>query len=933
MLRCPRCSRVNPTEALFCYHDGSPLGDPTRRRGVADPARQRFLAPFVFPSGLTCNTFDELALGIQSHWDEARDLLAQGVLGSFLGSLGRGDLALAARESARSADLDRGLDALLRRLPSGMVEAARLIVEPMQLNCGTVRPGGDLRVELHLRNQGMGLLTGNVTCDDSAWLALGDGSTRTRRKLLQFRHEATVSAVIRGKALRASRKPYTSRILIETSGGTFQVPVCLEVPVLPFPEGTLAGATSPREIAEKAVTTPKEAAALFASGAVARWYQANGWSYPVQDPAASGVAGVQQFFEALGLTTPPKVAIGASEVLLTGRAGSTAEGELQVYSLEKKPVYAHASSDQPWLEVAEVVHSGRNAAIRLQVKAVPDRPGETLRAQLTVRANGGQQFVVPVQLAVRKGAVVAAGVAAATAEIYGVQPLPGERSTPPPRRGEVVEDALPVVDHPEALPAALPAARAEAPAAEVLAALPAGSDEVWRYVLAALPVLFLLMGLSITLVRDLAARAPRGAASGPESFEHLPQMLSLNFHDTEEEVRLSSGGSVKPTDERNDRDSLVGRWEPSMRFGLVLRDDGRKGGDKRLTYDRRGETNNAVVRLDQNEWLFGDRPFRLLDGRTMGTWPGRWLQREAPLARPMREGRRSVWVYDAQRVEVAQTVGLIPGAQSDQIDTCLVHYRIDNRDTRPHFVGLRFLLDTFIGGNDGVPFLIPGEQQLCVTSKVFNGAAAVPDFIQARETEDLASPGTVASIQLKIPGLEPPSRVTLGAWPNPALGERCRQEKTLWDVPVYPIKTLTPADSAVVIYWHDRWVPAGGSREVAFAYGLGSVAAGDTGGQLGLSVAGSFAPSGEFTLTAEVNGPVAGQTLTLEPPAEFTLIAGKATEPVPPLPPGSVSRVSPVTWKLRAAPRPGTYSLRVRSSTGAAQVLPLRIQVRGIFGN
>ena len=50
----------------------------------------------------------------------------------------------------------------------------------------------------------------------------------------------------------------------------------------------------------------------------------------------------------------------------------------------------------------------------------------------------------------------------------------------------------------------------------------------------------------------------------------------------------------------------------------------------------------------------------------------------------------------------------MPGEQSRRLDTCLVRYVIENTDVRSHRVGLRFMLDTFIGANDGVPFTIPG---------------------------------------------------------------------------------------------------------------------------------------------------------------------------------------------------------------------------------
>jgi hypothetical protein len=157
------------------------------------------------------------------------------------------------------------------------------------------------------------------------------------------------------------------------------------------------------------------------------------------------------------------------------------------------------------------------------------------------------------------------------------------------------------------------------------------------------------------------------------------------------------------------------------------------GGSKRLTFEQKGLTNNVCVRLDGTELLFGERPFRLKDGSTTGNWPGRWLERDGQPDLSVQKGRKSTWVYDTQKVQISQTVGLVHGAQSGLLDTCLVHYRIENRGPMPHRVGLRFMLDTFIGANDGVPFLLPGETALCSTSRDLSGPDAVPDFIQARD--------------------------------------------------------------------------------------------------------------------------------------------------------------------------------------------------------
>ena len=153
------------------------------------------------------------------------------------------------------------------------------------------------------------------------------------------------------------------------------------------------------------------------------------------------------------------------------------------------------------------------------------------------------------------------------------------------------------------------------------------------------------------------------------------------------------------------------------------------------------------------------------------------------------------------------------------------------------------------------------------------------------------------------------------------MDKRCRQEKTLWEVPLLPInaiKSVHPnekeGDSAVVMYWDDKPLAAGDSREVGFAYGLGNVASDkDAEGRLGLSVGGRFVKGGEFTLTALVANPKRGEELTLDLPAGFKLVEGELTQKVPPVPADATRRTSPVTWKVRAGDE-GSYTLKVTSS-------------------
>lgn len=361
---CTKCSRANPAEAVYCYFDGFVLSGHGRNGGPVAVGALAFAAPFVFPGGRTCRTFDELALACHEDWPGARDLLRQGHLERFFGGLGRIDLARAAHEAAAFPDADRGLDQLLAKLPGDVLEEPKLRAHPQSVSLGVLKVGEDRRFDLHLENAGMRLLYGSVTCAANVWLALGDGPGASE-KLFQFNHEAIIAVHVRGDRLRAYNKPIEARLLVESNGGTATVVVRAEVPVQPFPPGALGGAKSPRQVAEKAKANPKEAAKLFEDGSVERWYKANGWTYPVQGPASSGLAAVQQFFDALGLTEAPALKLSETSITLAAPSGQSVPHSLRLYTEGKRPVYARAESDQPWLLVRGIDLDGSTAEIHL----------------------------------------------------------------------------------------------------------------------------------------------------------------------------------------------------------------------------------------------------------------------------------------------------------------------------------------------------------------------------------------------------------------------------------------------------------------------------------------------------------------------------------------------------------------------------------------
>ncbi len=855
---CTKCSRINPENAAFCYHDGAALAGHSRNGGPVAVGSRPFGSPFVFPSGRPCRTFDELALACQEHWAVACDLLREGFFENFLHGLGRDDLAQAAHEAARRPDRDRGLDQLLESLPSKVVEAPRLVVTPQEVSLGTLRVGEDRRCQLHLENRGMRLLHGSVRCDDGDWLALGE-SPGGPEKLFQFGSETLIPIQVRGQRLRAGKKPLEARLTVESNGGNATVIVRAEVPVTPFPEGVLKGAVTPRQVAEKAKAAAKEAAVQFETGAVADWYRANGWTYPVQGPAASGLGAVQQFFEALGLTPPPKVDISERAVALQAAAGTTVEHELKVQAQEKRPIYAHATSSAPWLEVGRPRLNGRVATIPLVVPQVPDRTGETLTAHVTVQANGNQRFVVPVTLVVDAGFDFAAASA--------------DKTTVPPakKKDSGAKRVAPA-------PAAVPRTDRIGP----LHWLPVG----------ALVVLLILI-MVIDGYRGEASNAPVSAGAGDSLEGPYPAGLKS------QEPRLGIDFDIR------------------KRFGIVLRsepDPDNPAKFKRLTYEEKGSTNNTCVKIDGNEYLFGN---------TGGY--GKWIKKEKPRGYG-RIGWDSVYEIVPDKIVVTQSVDLVPGDHTQLLDTVLVRYIVENQSKSSHTVGLRVMLDTFIGANDGVPFAVPageGTKDRLVDTLASFEQKEIPDYLQAMERPDLVDPGTVAHLGLKLPGYEPLQKMILCRWPgNKDMG---------WETdPLQPMRIDTEKpDSCVVLYWpYEAMNGAATPRKMAFTYGLGSVSgAGGGDGKIALTTGGSTRPGREFTVTAYVKEPQEGQVIRLILPQSFALVQGHDAQKKVGVGSGNLAQVS---WRVRSAERPGQYVIEAASGASRAS-LTLRIRDDGLY--
>jgi hypothetical protein len=332
----------------------------------------------------------------------------------------------------------------------------------------------------------------------------------------------------------------------------------------------------------------------------------------------------------------------------------------------------------------------------------------------------------------------------------------------------------------------------------------------------------------------------------------------------------------------------------SQRFGLtslLQHDPQNPQKPKRLTRDEQGNSSNVRVVIDGQDYLFGHE-----------TGGSRWLKEGKKLWKEVRIGERrwrSIMEFVDEKVRVGQTVEIVKGEQTQAFDTALVKYEVENLDRKAHTVGIRAMVDTYIGSNDGVPFLVPPTDKkpayLMDTMEVFDGPR-VPEFLRAMESADLGDKNaTIAEMGLKLRGCEPLERVVICRWPD-VPGE-ARWE---WKYQAINDPPDKEKDSCVALYWGRKVMSSGDVRSLGYTYGLGRTADGTSRDPvpMRLLAGGSTVVGKTFTLTAYVKGARAGQKIKVELPEGLVLASGDSTEKV--FVPDEEREYTQVSWRVQA---------------------------------
>jgi hypothetical protein len=291
----------------------------------------------------------------------------------------------------------------------------------------------------------------------------------------------------------------------------------------------------------------------------------------------------------------------------------------------------------------------------------------------------------------------------------------------------------------------------------------------------------------------------------------------------------------------------------------------------------------TTVRVDGSDYIFGSSD---------GTFT------QVPTSYPTYI--KSVWV--SHNIQVTQTLQFATNPATGRVDVMQIRYMLENLDlTNSHNVGLRVLLDTMLGGNDGAPFYIPGTG--AVTTEHEYTGASIPDYWVA--FDDLGNPTVVSQGTFRGSDATVPDRVIFVSWPD--------FYSTEWDYTITPGKifgSTSYPDSSVGVYWNTKTLGPGQRIEYVTYYGLSSLSQSlmppltlSVTGPLNLDVVnGAYNPN-PFTVTAYVQdvstNVINDVSISIGLPAGLSLEPGSpATQTISTLNPNEIRSVS---WSVRAA--------------------------------
>jgi hypothetical protein len=266
------------------------------------------------------------------------------------------------------------------------------------------------------------------------------------------------------------------------------------------------------------------------------------------------------------------------------------------------------------------------------------------------------------------------------------------------------------------------------------------------------------------------------------------------------------------------------------------------------------------------------------------------------IEKPNMENDRLVMKCKYGSLVVEQLLDIARSPSTGALDTARIKYVIDNSGSEPVEIGVRTLLDTMVGDNDGAPFRIGTR---AVTTDYSCNNNEIPDFWQAFDS--IAKPAVIAQGTLKGGDVTTPDRLIFTNWGKAA--------DNPWDIKVDTGADFTrlgedELDSAVAMYWNPRMLKPGEQMSITAYYGLGGITFSPGKTFLGISapaeVQYSINGSKSYTIMMylEHRGEAKARNvkISLNLPDGLECTSGKTTIVIPELTPGVTQQYS---WDIR----------------------------------
>ncbi|MBR2875745.1 MAG: Ig-like domain-containing protein [Clostridia bacterium] len=170
----------------------------------------------------------------------------------------------------------------------------------------------------------------------------------------------------------------------------------------------------------------------------------------------------------------------------------------------------------------------------------------------------------------------------------------------------------------------------------------------------------------------------------------------------------------------------------------------------------------------------------------------------------------SVSTMTVENVLVTQTLQIVKNEGTGLNDTVRINYTAKNLSSSDKNIGIRIMLDTMLGNNDGAPFKVPSVGNITYEREMRGNQ--VPQYWQAFDSLENASVFAVGTFYKN--NERKPDKVQFADWGD------IYSSTNSWNYEVNSDKSVT-GDSAVAAYWNPVKVSPNGTTEVSTYYGVG----------------------------------------------------------------------------------------------------------------